>query len=88
MEGVKMSRFYYLFPASQVVSVVPEVVNLDGCIYLQVTFNLKDGKIHTSHTDEFDTSSEAFDMLKETFEELKWRYRDLVVNLYEDKINN
>lgn len=81
-----MSRFYYLFPASQVMNVVPEVINLNGCIYLQVTFNLKDGGAHTSHTDEFDTLDEAFDMLKETFEELRWRYRDLVVNLYKDSV--
>lgn len=81
-----MTRFYYLFPASQVISVVPEVVNLKDHIYLQVTFNLKDGDVHTSYTDDFDSLDEAFDVLKETYEELKWRYRDLVVNLYEDKI--
>lgn len=81
-----MSRFYYLFPASQVKSVVPEVAKTDDCIYLQVTFNLKDGKVHTSHTDEFDTLDEAFELLKETYEDLKWRYRDLVINLYEEGV--
>lgn len=81
-----MSRFYYLFPANQVVNVVPEVISLDNYIYLQVTFNLKDGDVHTSYTDEIDTLDEAFELLKKTFEELKWRYRDLVVNLYEDGV--
>lgn len=81
-----MSRFYYLFPASQVISVVPEVVNLNDCIYLQVTYNLKNRDSHTSYSDNIDTLDEAFEMLKETYEELKWRYRDLVVNLYKDDI--
>lgn len=79
-----MSRFYYLFPVSQVVNVVPEIVSVDDCIYLRVTFNLKNGDIHTSQTDDdaVDTLDEAFELLKETYEELRWRYRDLVINLY------
>lgn len=83
-----MPRFYYLFPASQVVSVVPEIVKIDDCIFLQVTFNLKGGDVHTSHTDDddIDTLDEAFELLKETYEDLKWRYRDLVVNLYRDNV--
>lgn len=81
-----MSRFYYLFPASQVQSIVPEIMKVNDYIYLQVTFNLKDGKVYTSHTDEFDTLDDAFELLKETYEDLKWRYRDLVINPYEEGV--